>query len=430
MSQVVTKVSIARQYLRRLQTHKSTDSRLMCTLPACNSILSDGKASNLTKHFEQKHAEFFALQLEAANRKFAKSAPDWEKRRLEHIQHLTELITINNRPFSLLSDSGFTKLRSRELAALQEAGHGEGLTGKFSAVMQHIQYLSSEIKSIIKKEVKNLLVSLMVDIGSKNGRDILGISIQYMRNGIVMIRSIGMIQLTHSHTGANVRDEILACLNAFEIKPSQVVSVTSDNASNMLAMVKLLNKESDGEIESEKEMEFEDEMESNAECEEDISLDKNVNIYSDEVIKAEIENALDEFKSVDSMSEDELRDAMQRDTELFELLDDTSHYCNLLKELHNEFILHTMRSAGIKCAAHTLQLAVKNALKSKKVRILIDMCRIACKLLRKTNYKNGMRNRQFKITLPRLDCAVRWNSTYMMVIIFSIPAFFVLKFII
>lgn len=77
--------------------------------------------------------------------------------------------------------------------------------------------------------------------------------------------------------------------------------------------------------------------------------------------------------------------------------------------------MHTLNSSGIRCAAHTLQLAVKKALKAKHIRVIIDMCRIACKLLRKASYKNRMREQNLKIASPRLDCAVRWNSTYRMV---------------
>lgn len=45
------------------------------------------------------------------------------------------------------------------------------------------------------------------------------------------------------------------------------------------------------------------------------------------------------------------------------------------------------------------------------------MCRLACKLLRKSPYKNRLLDQKLKIVLPPLDCAVpgRWNSTYRMV---------------
>lgn len=116
------------------------------------------------------------------------------------------------------------------------------------------------------------------------------------------------------------------------------------------------------------------------------------------------------------MSDVALEEVVQHEADIFELLDDSSHYIELLKSLQNDFIMHTMNSMGIRCAAHTLQLAVKNALKAKNIRIIIDMCRIACKLLRKSAYKNKIREQNLKVVVPPLDCEVRWNSTYTMVI--------------
>lgn len=407
-----SKVSIAKQYLRPLKPDDPTNVYFVCKMKSCNSVLSGAKGCNLVAHFEGKHAEFFKECIENASSDAKVSAKDWEIRRLEQIHSLTEMVTINNRPFACLQDSGLVKLRSRELKNLQEAGYGDGLSGHCPAVMNHIIYLSSEVTNRIKLEIEDSLISLMIDIGSKNGRDILGLSIQFARNGRVVIRSIGMIQLITSHTALHIKDEILACLKTFNIKPSQIISITSDNASNMLAMIKLFNQESEGgDIIDENEH-----IEAGEEAEADIALNKNENIYDDDVISAEILNILEEFDSINLMTEAELRDAEEHDAEIMELLDDSSHYIELLKFLQNDFIMHTINSSGIRCAAHTLQLAVKNALKTRSVRVLIDMCRIACKLLRKSAYRNRMRDQNLKIVLPPLDCAVRWNSTYKMVI--------------
>lgn len=108
-------------------------------------------------------------------------------------------------------------------------------------------------------------------------------------------------------------------------------------------------------------------------------------------------------------------EAERRNADASEILEEKSHYFNLLKDLQNEFVLHTLNTSGIKCAAHTLQLAIKSALKSAKIGILINVCRMACKLVRKISYKNSLRKQNLKEVRPRLDCAVRWNSTFLMV---------------
>lgn len=410
MEPKIRKTTIVKQYLTPLKPDDPKNVHFVCQMESCKSVLSGSKGCNLVTHFEKKHPEIFQLWDGGIN-----TPNEWKIRRLEHIHYLSEIVTINNRPFASLQDSGFVKLRSRELTKLQEAGCGEGLMGRCPAVIGHIADWASEIKKKIRLEIKESLVSLMVDIGSKNGRDMLGISLQFVRDGRVVIRSIGMIQLTTSHTALNIKDEILAVLKEFDVQPSQVISITSDNASNMLSMIKLFNQESNGDNEIQG-MVCNENKEEEKEEEEDVPLNKNENIYDDDVIRAEIDHILDEFNFVNTMSDAALEETVQREAEIFELLDDSSHYIELLKSLQNDFIMHTMNSMGIRCAAHTLQLAVKNALKAKNIRIIIDMCRIACKLLRKSAYKNKIREQNLKVVVPPLDCEVRWNSTYTMVI--------------
>lgn len=82
------------------------------------------------------------------------------------------------------------------------------------------------------------------------------------------------------------------------------------------------------------------------------------------------------------MSDAEKRMAAENEAEMLELLDDSAHYIEVLKCLQND--MDTLNASGIRCAAHTLQLAIKFALKSGKAKILISMCRIASKLQRKS----------------------------------------------
>lgn len=297
------------------------------------------------------------------------------------------------------------KLIQREVELLKTAGYGQGLgAGKKKcppAVLEHIDYLSSAIINAIKLEVKDRLVSLMIDIGTRNRRDILGVSVQYMRDGQMIIRNLGMILLTESHTALNINNKIRACLKIFDIKPCQVVSITSDNASNMVAMVKSFNRQLEENIDD-----------SNNDSGDNDDEDMN-DIFSG-AEKEDINRVIDEYHTMNSMNDDEM-ETERRNAEASEILEDTSHYLELLKDLQNDFALHTLLACGIRCAAHTLQLAMKGALKSTKIKILLNVCRMACKLLRKQSYKNKLKDENIQIPLPSLDCAVRWNSTFKMV---------------
>lgn len=416
MAHNVTKLSAAMGFLDPLHAENPDNFYYKCKIEDCKAVLSGKKKWNLVAHFEKQHSSIFSKNLTLRYVKSQSNNGELERRRLEHIQYLTQLVTVNGRPFMHLSDSGLIGLTARELKYLQDAGFGEGLTGNPPpAVMKHIEYLSCEIKSAIKLEVKNSLVSLMVDIGSRNGRDILGISLQYMHDGRVIIRSIGMILLTSSHTGANIEAEILACLDMLDIKPAQVISITTDNGSNMLKMIKLFNQKSGTDTTENNDIVQNCEPEEFDESEQCDELLKNADIYDSDYINMEINNIIEEFNSIQSMSPENLREAQKREADILEMLDDSSHYIDLLKSLQNEFATHTLNSYGIKCAAHTLQLVVKKSLKEPRIRVLIDMCRVACKLLRTASYKNRLHQHNLQIVLPQLDCAVRWNSTYKMV---------------
>ncbi|KAG0442307.1 hypothetical protein HPB47_015738 [Ixodes persulcatus] len=64
---------------------------------------------------------------------------------------------------------------------------------------------------------------------------------------------------------------------------------------------------------------------------------------------------------------------------------------------------------GVRCAAHTLQLAVEDALKNADVKGLLDKCRAICKKLRVPTAM--MLVKKLNLKKPILDCPTRWNST-------------------
>lgn len=397
------------QFCVPLNPTAKKNKHYVCTVADCHSTLSGVKPSNIIVHMETQHGEIFKKKMSEAMLHSRTDNEELEIRRLQFIQHSTELVTINNRPLACLYDSGMRKLNQREIEFLTNAGHGIGLTAGTErcppAVLQYIDDLSTEIVKAIKSKVGGRMVSLMVDIGSRNARDILGISIQYIRDGQAFIHSIGMILLNKSHTAVNIKNEILVCLKKFDIEPSQIISITSDNASNMLAMIKSFNQDQElGGGSGNKESSTDD----------DDALNENRENTEYYILDGEIDKIINEYNAMNMMTVEEA-EAERRNAEACEILDDTSHYLNLLKTLQNDFILHTLNASGIKCAAHTLQLAMKSALDTSRVQTLIAVCRMACKMMRKQSYKNTMIEQNFKVVFPKLDSIVRWNSTFKMV---------------
>ena len=64
---------------------------------------------------------------------------------------------------------------------------------------------------------------------------------------------------------------------------------------------------------------------------------------------------------------------------------------------------------SVRCAAHTLQLAVSDVLKDDKTAAIISQARGVCKKLRAPGVRSILKAMQKK--KPIIDCPTRWHST-------------------
>lgn len=81
---------------------------------------------------------------------------------------------------------------------------------------------------------------------------------------------------------------------------------------------------------------------------------------------------------------------------------------NIKSEEENSFEIRSLP-----CAAHTLQLCIKDAFKKdRNSEATIDNCRKAVKILRRPTLRQIINNRNLK--KPVLDCPTRWASTFYM----------------
>lgn len=160
------------------------DNTHKCTINDCTRRLNGKKNHNLVAHVKSVHNDIY--------RKFVRPELDesyYMKIRLELIQKLTEIVTVNGRPFSYLNDSGFTKIIQEKLDELKIAGHGIDLhSNNYTEIKTYIQLVADKINNRIKAE-------------------------------------------------------LIDCLSNFDVTIRQVISITTDNGSNLLAMVNILNDE-------------------------------------------------------------------------------------------------------------------------------------------------------------------------------------------
>lgn len=234
----------------------------------------------------------------------------------------------------------------------------------------------------------------MVDAVTRNHR----ISIQYVFNDSLKIRSIGMIELVQSHTGIYLCQVIIERLKEYGINLQQIVVITTDNGANVQKMV----RDIDGCLQS------------------DINAEKNagntvIDTTNNENIDEEIVQVL---ASNENISEDESLFSIHEEVTLREnenLLHSIRH------GLHDEGVEYLYDITGINCAEHTLQLGIRDAIKrsSHSVQNLIELCRTASKFIRLSSTSIEVKKAGINYIHPRLENETRWGSLYLMVSTFT-----------
>lgn len=320
--------------------------------------------------------------------------------RLKLLQSLTRVTTIDQQPFNSLLKPGFQSIIGEKLRKFEQAGILLNLDSKLSVVKNYIHNTAASIRNKIKNEMKDRFFSIMADGFTKNNRSFLGISAQYVLNGRLIIRSFGLKQLTESHTGEYLSNVIKHCVEEYDCRMNQAIGVTTDNASNMLKMVRELNKQI---------------------CEAPESIDIETVSNDETVLDDEDIQYVSSSEDTNDAHIEELLQRMECE-EIQALLNDSD---DDEEEVQFEMFSNFPQSSSIRpiflnrvnCGTHTLQLVVKDGLKSLRPEHtnIIKLCRQFVKFVRRQTSINELRQNGIIIKLLRLDCLTRWSSTYVMV---------------
>lgn len=153
----------------------------------------------------------------------------------EVIEACVTLVTVNGRPFSHLEDSGLRKLLDPILAGL-----GGSLTISRRNIGPFVIKKAEDLRQELVDEIKDRFISVKVDSAKRLSRSILGINIQYVKNGKIILRTLASKQLRDRQTGIHLKDTVCDILTEFGINLSNVYSVTTDNGANIVLAVKLM----------------------------------------------------------------------------------------------------------------------------------------------------------------------------------------------
>lgn len=395
-----SQISRARQYLSNIEENGVPTNSYKCNL--CSTLLNGNCKSNLLNHFKKRHADIYNSKINI------QPEESIAVQRLKLLYSCVELVAINSQPFSILTCSGFVSAIKHKLQEFQLAGCALNLTDHHVyEIKEKVLDIASNIKQQIKMEMKEKIISVMVDGATRNGRSIFGINAQYKINGCLKVVTLSMCELKQAHTADYLSNMLQQVLSEYEVDLSQVISITTDNGSNMLAMVKNLEnklfEDSDAQVEEE-----EEENSEIADSSVNLKNDAKMQIFPDDETESEIQKVLDAKEFTD-------------DDALNMLFDDSSVYEELVEKLVVDMRKrsgnHHLFMASIKCAAHTLQLAVNDALKmlGKTDSNIISLCRVVAKFLRLQSTKNEMHLAGLHSIMPKLDVETRWSSTYLMV---------------
>lgn len=374
---------------------------MMCII--CKQDINCTSETNIVPHLKNKHKNEFKLHVDIES-----CTEEPSVTRLKLLQSCVELVTINGKKFSTLSCSGFLHSHENTLNKLNLAGYALKLKDPhLNEVKEHLKKTAKRMREKIKEEVRGKMLSLMIDGATRNGRSLLGFSVQYAEDCTVKVVTLGVKELIQEYTSEYLCAVIKKTLEQYGINLHLIITVTSDNASNMLATTREL------------------ENELNPAIPEDIENENGSDVAS-EISEIVDDQSQDDEATDDESVDDRIRniinnDEMADEEALNAILDESSIYDSLLFSVVGDLRSQTGNQVllidQIRCAAHTVQLAINDSLKNLQESTLnvVNLCRKVAKFMRLQNTQHQIRRMEIETILPILDNETRWNSKYLMV---------------
>lgn len=338
-----------------------------CLIKDCSRKLSGNSKANLEWHLTKIHKfKFKSAPSELPNSEVTlkiRMNPATVYRAYIHSW------TLDGRPLASVNEDGMKLLMGPVFEAFEATNIHLDLS--IPRLKQYLVKYAEAVKSEIKKEVQDNIVHVELDLARRQRKSVLGINVQYTKDDEIVVRTLCMKQTNGSHTGEYICTLLVQTLDHYNIKYSQVHSITTDNGRNVLKSVQLFS-----ELES-AETFFDDADGLNELFSE--SDDNNNNVDND---ADESEGTIDDGQL-----------ALDRAVEMFEM--------------------RTKSLNGIRCAAHTLQLVINTAIKKTDyANKLLSKCRHVVNSFLAPNMLNLIR--QQNLRSPITDCLTRWSSTFYM----------------
>lgn len=227
--------------------------------------------------------------------------------------------------------------------------------------------------------ISDRILSVKFDCSTKHHRPTLGINIQFVKDGKIVVRNIGMTEMKDRSTGVNLKNAIIDKFNEFHISPNNIYSFSIDNGSNVVKSVKLFREDADTN---------EDDFLTDDESEDD-----------------------EEIESEDDNESDDPNDELD-DSTILEMATLTENVENVLITTFGQTDNSEDFAVTVRCAAHSIQLSVMDSMKTTKIKLILTKCRRVVKKLRTSTMRLQLQTEDEK--KPIKDSKIRWNSQFNM----------------
>lgn len=223
-----------------------------CKIVNCPFNTVGRHSNNLTKHIKRNHAHMNAnlekditeYHQERKQKKFKTNGKVSETvsvkiNKIEFENALLELVNLNGRPYSMYGDSGMLRMIGPILSAFDD--NQTPISTSRESLQKQSEVKCLNLTKFISEEMKGKRFSLSIDIGTANdGRSILAVNAQYKVNGKMVFRCLGMRVNRQSSSAVRLALIIWDILKLFKLNIKNLISITSDNGSNVVKCVKIL----------------------------------------------------------------------------------------------------------------------------------------------------------------------------------------------
>jgi len=330
----------------------------------CGAELKSSKTYNLKRHLERFHKDIHKLVLEEEQAKLKLKEPASSVKEQSNITNYFSSEKINVVMTKEKFKRHLIQLVVHHGVAIRTLSSSAfvGLTGEMAdkfkislqphSIRKMILHEASEQKNKLKEEICDKFLFLKMDACTRHRVNYFAVNAQFINSeNKLVIATLAVRDTENQHSSEFIKTVVEDVLKEFEISKRQVLALVTDNASNMTLAVKKLA--------------------------EDSAFDPEREDYGD---SSDDETVLDDMINLAFLD-------YSQDT--------------------------TTTMSHMRCAAHTLQLAIRDGLKTNVVAVLISKIRKVVTAARTPKIDAILKRKANKGAI--LDQSTRWGSTYLMI---------------